>query len=129
MLLKSGETYEVPDEFYDLLLQNYDSQLVQQELNAMEMWLYANPAKRKTKVGMKKFINSWLKRTQDTGGVSPYAKQHKQESGVSDDSIRGRSLAASLTDITWLDGAEREMMKQFYLNKNGYYFDGEVKNA
>lgn len=127
MLLKTGEVYEVPEEFYGKIVENYGQEMVQQELNAMEMWLYANPAKRKTKAGMTKFINSWLKRTKATGAPSPFAQP--VHNNPSDDSIRGRSLNAALSSIGWLDDPEREMMKQFYLNKFGFYNDGghEVK--
>lgn len=42
---------------------------VLQQLRAMSGWLDANPAKRKTKQGIRRFINSWLTREQDRGGV------------------------------------------------------------
>ena len=38
---------------------------VQQELRNMRGWCLANPARRKTKSGVKKFINGWLSREQD----------------------------------------------------------------
>jgi len=131
MLTIDGATYVVPSDFYDKLVENYGQDLVAQELNAMEMWLLANPKNRKTKGGMTRFINSWLKRTKATGGVSPYAAQHKTVGPKNDDSIRGRSLDCSLTDISWLSGEEKQIQKQFYLTRRGFYFDGgfEVKRA
>ena len=39
-----------------------------QELRKMKGWLNANPTKRKTRRGIKRFINSWLSREQDKGG-------------------------------------------------------------
>lgn len=39
-----------------------------QELRKMKGWLDSNPTKRKTKRGICRFINSWLARTQDSGG-------------------------------------------------------------
>ncbi len=39
-----------------------------QELRKMKGWCDSNPAKRKTKRGISKFINGWLARTQDRGG-------------------------------------------------------------
>lgn len=39
-----------------------------QELRKMKGWLDANPTKRKTKKGIKRFINGWLSREQDKGG-------------------------------------------------------------
>lgn len=39
-----------------------------QQLRGMRGWLDANPQKRKTKRGIKKFINGWLSKEQDRGG-------------------------------------------------------------
>ena len=39
-----------------------------QEFRKMVGWLDANPTKRKTKSGVKRFINSWLSKAQDTSG-------------------------------------------------------------
>ena len=41
---------------------------IMQQLRGMKGWLYANPAKRKTKAGIMRFINSWLAKEQDRGG-------------------------------------------------------------
>ena len=40
-----------------------------QELRKMKGWLDSNPAKRKTRRGIKRFINGWLAREQDRSGV------------------------------------------------------------
>ena len=130
MLLKTGEEYAIPDDLYDELIKSYGYEMVRDELEAMRMWLFANKAKRKTKVGMPKFINSWLARTKKTGGVSPFVANHKPAANQ-EDSIRGRSIMMGITDISWLDGAEREAQKQHYLASHGYYYDGtgELKYA
>lgn len=47
----------------------YPAVNVQQELRNMKGWLIANKAKRKTRRGIPRFINSWLKKEQDKGGV------------------------------------------------------------
>lgn len=47
---------------YEELYPNVD---VMQELRKMKGWINANPTKRKTKRGIKRFINSWLSREQD----------------------------------------------------------------
>ncbi len=39
-----------------------------QELRKMAGWIEANPQKRKTRTGIKKFINAWLSKAQDKGG-------------------------------------------------------------
>ena len=38
---------------------------VMQELRKMKGWADANPSKRKTKAGIKRFINAWLAKEQD----------------------------------------------------------------
>jgi hypothetical protein len=47
---------------YEELYPNVD---IMQELRKMKGWLNANPTKRKTKRGIKRFINNWLSREQD----------------------------------------------------------------
>ena len=139
MLLKTGEEYLISDDLHQDLINAYGEDMVRNELTAMKMWLLTNPAKRKTKVGMPKFINSWLSRTKKTGGMSPFVPQ-QQAAGKQDtrsplakvgDSIRGRTLDCSLTDITWIDGQDKEVQKQYYLTNYGFYYDGgnEVKRA
>ena len=39
-----------------------------QQLRAMKGWINANPTKRKTKAGIKRFINGWLAKEQNRGG-------------------------------------------------------------
>ncbi len=133
MLLKTGEEYAIPDDLYDELIKSYGDEMVRNELEAMRMWLFSNKSKRKTKVGMPKFINSWLARTKKTGGVSPYVKMHSNQANdqLQSETIRGRSIMMGITDISWLEGAEREAQKQHYLASHGYYYDGtgELKYA
>ena len=130
MLLKTGDEYTIPDDLYEELIKSYGDEMVRDELEAMRMWLFSNKSKRKTKVGMPKFINSWLARAKKTGGVSPFVANHKPAANQ-EDSIRGRSIMMGITDISWLDGAEREAQKQHYLASHGYYYDGtgELKYA
>ena len=102
----------------------YPAVNVDQELMAMESWLDANHTKRKTKAGIKRFVNSWLSRAQNQGGSSPIAKSYKKA-----DSIRARTLDESLTDITWLPPEQQQEMKQYYLAQRGFYYDGELRHG
>jgi len=102
----------------------YPAVNVDQELMAMESWLDANPTKRKTKAGIKRFVNSWLSRAQNQGGSSPIAKSYKKA-----DSIRARTLDESLTDITWLPPEQQQEMKEYYLAQRGFYYDGELRHG
>ena len=50
---------------------------VPQEFRNMIGWIDANPEKRKTKSGIKRFVNSWLARKQNEGGYSQRPPQQK----------------------------------------------------
>lgn len=52
----------------------YPAISVEQELRNMFGWLEGNPSRRKTKVGVNRFIQAWLGKAQDKGG-SGYAMQ------------------------------------------------------
>ena len=65
MPTNTGEGYPFfqPDiDFYKSLYPSVD---IAQEMRKMVGWSNANPAKRKTKGGMKRFVNAWLSREQD----------------------------------------------------------------
>ncbi len=57
----------------------YPSVNVEQELRNMRGWLDANPDKRKTPRGIRRFVNGWLAREQDRGGSYPSNKPRKAE--------------------------------------------------
>tara|TARA_R110000737_G_scaffold1032_1_gene2981 strand:+ start:405 stop:800 length:396 start_codon:yes stop_codon:yes gene_type:complete len=131
MLLKTGKEYTIPDDLHEELIESYGDVMFKAECEAMRMWLFTNKPKRKTESGMPKFINSWLARTKKTGGVSPFVVKHEPPSGSGEVSIRSRPFDASISDISWLEGEQREIQKQYYLTTRGFYFDGgnEVKYA
>tara|TARA_R110000822_G_scaffold301725_1_gene425695 strand:+ start:381 stop:758 length:378 start_codon:yes stop_codon:yes gene_type:complete len=123
MLLNTKEDWQPEEKDVIAWQRAYPAVAVHQELMAMESWCDANPTKRKTKAGIKRFVNLWLSKAQNQGG-SPQAKKAGRQ-----DSIRSKTIDMQLTDVTFLDGDERLMMIQFYLSKYGYYFDGELHNA
>ncbi|MDY3692982.1 MAG: hypothetical protein SO072_13595 [Dysosmobacter sp.] len=61
---------------------------VMQQLRAMRGWLGANPSKRKTKAGIKRFVNGWLAREQDRGGSVKRDATGKGNSNVFMDMLR-----------------------------------------
>ncbi len=62
MLLKDGSDFE-PEQSDIIQWQRcFPHCDVHAELAAMESWCDANPKKRKTPAGVKRFINAWLKR-------------------------------------------------------------------
>ena len=45
------------------------------------------------------------------------------------DSLRSKTIEMQMGDVSWLQGEELEMMKDYYLRVIGYYYDGDLKNA
>ena len=52
---------------------------VEQELREMRAWCLANPTMKKTRRGVRRFINSWLSREQDKGHPGQAGKAAKPE--------------------------------------------------
>lgn len=123
MLLSTKEDWQPEQKDVIAWQRAFPAVNVHQELMAMESWCDANPAKRKTKQGIKRFVNSWLTKAQNQGGSPQAKKQSKNES------IRSKSIDMQMADVSWLDGDMQLMMKQHYLDKFGFYYDGELKNA
>lgn len=65
LLLKSGDMFPIYESQIDKWESIYSSIDVVYQLKLMKAWLESNPAKRKTKTGMMKFINGWLKRANE----------------------------------------------------------------
>lgn len=61
----TGEGYPFFQADIDLYKSLYPSVDIAQEMRKMMGWSDANPTKRKTKAGMKRFVNAWLSREQD----------------------------------------------------------------
>ena len=116
MKLNTGDDWEPEDADMIQWQKTYPAVDVHAELAKMESWLDANPKKRKTKAGIKRFINSWLSRAQDRGGSSPIQNTKKK-------SLRDRSNLDELTDISWLEGEVKERMRQYFTNKYGQAYD------
>ncbi len=68
IILNDRTCYDVPAEKIALWKETYPAVDIEQELRKMAAWSDANPAKRKTRRGIARFINSWLSREQDRGG-------------------------------------------------------------
>jgi len=66
--LNDKTEHEVKESEVDAWKELYPAVNIEQQLRNMKGWLNANPAKRKTKKGINRFINSWLSREQDKGG-------------------------------------------------------------
>lgn len=68
LTLNDKSQYPVYKTDVDRWSELYPAVDIMQELRKMAGWIEANPKKRKTRAGIKKFINSWLSKVQDKGG-------------------------------------------------------------
>ena len=68
--LNDGSTCGVTREEIDGYAKLYPAVDVEQELRNMLGWCMANPAKRKTRSGIRRFIVGWLAREQNRGGTA-----------------------------------------------------------
>lgn len=75
LVLNTGDMFPVFKSDIDAWVKLYPNVDVMQQLRAMAGWLDANPKKRKTKQGIKKFINGWLSREQDSGRSAPQSNR------------------------------------------------------
>lgn len=76
--LNDKSMYPITQPDVDKWAKLYPAVDIMSELRKMVGWCDANPAKRKTKAGINRFINSWLAREQDRGGNKPIQAQHAQ---------------------------------------------------
>lgn len=70
LILNDKSEYEVTEDEVKKYQELYPSIDVRQQFRNMKGWCDSNPTKRKTRMGIKRFINSWLNRKQDSGNVT-----------------------------------------------------------
>lgn len=96
MPLTGDGTFELRQSQTDKWSSLYPQVDLAAEINKMVGWLDANPAKRKTKTGIIKFMNAWLSKAQDQGGIQQ-APKHNQPAVIDVDQLNDqyeRSQAA-----------------------------------
>ena len=77
--LNDGTEYSVTQSDIPEYASLYPAVDIEAELRAMRGWCLSNEKKRKTRYGIKRFINGWLARVQDKGGTpnnSPAGKPY-----------------------------------------------------
>lgn len=81
LALNTGE-YNVLQKDYVQWCELYPGVDVIQQLRSMKAWLDANPKKRKTSQGIKRFIVNWLQKEQDKGHQQNSAQVQKSSAGA-----------------------------------------------
>ena len=85
--LNDGTFYDVSENDRAKWSQLYPNVDVLQQLRNMAGWCDANPTKRKTRGGIKRFITAWLAREQDKGGKTPQNKPFVYDYGNTEGSL------------------------------------------
>lgn len=67
LILNDGSEWKPTEALFAEYVRLYQNVDVKQQFNEMRAWCVSNPQKRKTKRGIKRFVNSWLSREQDEG--------------------------------------------------------------
>ena len=91
LILNDGSEWRPTKALFAEYVRLYPNVDVKQQFNVMRSWCLSNPAKKKTRRGITRFVNSWLAREQDRGYRKPADnvsyKQMQSESGYSQDVI------------------------------------------
>lgn len=91
----SGEPFPVYDADIAEWASSFPAVDIRQQLAAARSWLIANPTRRKTRRGMRKFIVAWLDRRQNAGGQPPAragpAPQPRQDFNSILDTLQGKN--------------------------------------
>lgn len=67
IILNDGTEWRPDQALFAEYVRLYPKVDVKQQFNEMRGWCLSNPAKRKTRRGVKRFVNGWLSRAQDRG--------------------------------------------------------------
>ena len=67
VILNDGTEWRPDQALFAEYVRLYPKVDVKQQFNEMRGWCLSNPAKRKTRRGVKRFVNGWLSRAQDRG--------------------------------------------------------------
>ena len=80
LILNDGSEWRPTEALFAEYVRLYPNVDVKQQFNEMRGWCLSNPAKRKTKRGITRFVNSWLSRQQDRGAKcsTPVANKFSQ---------------------------------------------------
>lgn len=85
LVLKDGSLFTPDNDFMDLMCQAYPNIDIPAEFRKMAAWCVSNESQRKTKRGIKKFINGWLNRAKPpTGKTGGFMERHTDRSWADD---------------------------------------------
>ena len=106
--LKSGDEYMPDHNFITELEECYPNLDIEWAFRKMRAWCLSNPSKRKTKKGIKRFINAWLSRSETHHRLQP----QQRVSTAAGDAIFGRGSADDYMDLGEAGGSIRHQVHQ-----------------
>lgn len=86
IILNDGSEWKPTEALFAEYVRLYQNVDVKQEFNEMRLWCLSNPKRRKTRRGVKRFVNGWLSREQDKGyrrSAGSSYQQRQSENGYS----------------------------------------------
>lgn len=106
--LKSGAEYSVLRRYVREMAELFPAVDIEQQFREMRGWCLANPTKRKTAAGIRKFVNSWLAKEQDGSGTFPDGTPIRQGGFAA---LR-RESAAGRSERLAREGDERDRLQE-----------------
>lgn len=96
LLLNTGQEYPITQSNITEWMNLYPAVDVMQSLRNMKGWCISNPANRKTRKGIQRFINNWLASEQNKGGTARYGtpQPSQRSAGVEEYADMARRWAA-----------------------------------
>ena len=94
--IKGGELFPLPNNELAMYKMAYPKIDVEGEIGRMIAWCVSNPAQRKTKRGVLRFVNGWLNRARPS---------QAQPAGITQkEYAASTSIADRVNDLSWADG-------------------------
>jgi len=93
--LKDGSLFPLPNNEVSMYKMAYPGIDVDGEIGKMIAWAVSNPAQRKTKRGILRFVNGWLNRAKPCTAAANTAQKEYAAS---------TTMAERVQDLSWADG-------------------------
>lgn len=99
--LADGSDFPVPASLAVEYARAYPGVDVSRELAQARAWCLSNPRQRKTKNGVRRFLNAWLDKAQNTASSPPSARRGPSRQGHFDDAGERRNYRGDNDAVSW----------------------------
>lgn len=116
IILKDGSYFEIEENDVIAWGRTYKDCNVIHEIRAAAEWCESNPSRRKTRRGIRRFLNAWLSKAHKLKGSPPIFNAETSHTDIEE----------SLNDISWVPDSEKREISKWYISSKGfYYLDGK----